>query len=99
MDLTGETPPYKHPTRRKLKPLQEKVESLSRIDSHGPPIQDYDDDQEPDDHGDINCMGYISEEAAEIETIAQEVNDELSYGILSMVPRFFYYNLIPSTLR
>lgn len=97
--LIEETPPYRHSLRRYLEPLQEELEELADMQRYGIPISGYDHDDEPDNHRDLDRIDYIIERADSIKDRAYEIDCLLSYGLVALVPKFLYYNLVPSWLR
>lgn len=97
--LIQNTPPYRHSLRRDLESLYEDVDRLAGIDQFGPPTYDYDFDDEPDDQGDLNRIDYIIDEATAIKAQVDAVDQQLSYGLFALLPRFLYYNAVPARLR
>ncbi len=98
-EVISETPAYRHTVRRELEQLQEELDNLAETEQWGPPIGHYDHDDDTDSYGDLDRIDYIIERGEGIENRAYEINHNFSYGLFRFIPKFLYYNLVPSRLR
>jgi len=94
-ELIASTPPYRHPIRRELESLNDTLKELKRINRYGPPLRD-DGEVDPDAYGDVDRIEYIIEEADALRDQVYEVERQLSYGPVAMLPKFVAHNVVPS---